>query len=64
MLRSKTEIIKLFDEQNPFLLETGAKLPEVQVAFETYGRLNASGDNALLVCHALTGDAHAAGLTD
>lgn len=64
MLRSKTEIIKLFDEQNPFLLETGSTLLEVQVAFETYGRLNASADNAILVCHALTGDAHAAGLTD
>ncbi len=32
----------------------------VQVAFETWGRLNAARDNAVVVCHALTGDAHAA----
>ena len=64
MLKSKTEIIKLFERQNPFQLESGKQLFEVQVAFETYGRLNAAGDNALLVCHALTGDAHAAGFTE
>ncbi|MDX6282764.1 MAG: homoserine O-acetyltransferase/O-succinyltransferase, partial [Kribbellaceae bacterium] len=42
-------------------LETGAKLPGVQVAYETWGRLNAARDNAVLICHALTGDAHVVG---
>ena len=41
----------------PFVLESGARLPSVTVAYRTWGRLNARGDNAVLVCHALTGSA-------
>lgn len=44
----------------PWSLVMGGSLPEVTVAYETYGRLNAAGTNAVLVCHALTGDAHVA----
>jgi homoserine O-acetyltransferase len=44
-----------------FALEAGGRLPEVTVAYETWGRLDPSGDNAVLVLHALTGDSHAAG---
>ncbi len=43
-------------------LEAGGVLPEVQVAYETWGRLNASGSNAVLVEHALTGDSHVVGV--
>lgn len=41
-------------------LEKGGSLPNVTVAFETYGTLNAARDNAVLVCHALSGDSHVA----
>lgn len=44
-----------------FTLESGAKLDDVTVAYETWGRLASSRDNAVLVLHALTGDSHAAG---
>ena len=44
-----------------FDLEGGGWLPEVTVAFETWGRLNAARSNAVLVEHALTGDSHATG---
>jgi homoserine O-acetyltransferase len=39
----------------PFPLESGDALPEVTVAYRTWGRLSPRGDNAVLVCHALTG---------
>jgi homoserine O-acetyltransferase len=42
-------------------LEAGGTLSPVTVAYETYGELSEARDNAVLVCHALSGDAHAAG---
>ena len=45
----------------PLRQEVGDQLPEVTVAYETWGTLNARRDNAVLVLHALTGDSHVAG---
>lgn len=45
----------------PFALEGGGSLTAPLVAYETWGTLDAAGSNAILVCHALTGDAHAHG---
>src|SRR5215212_8740675 len=45
----------------PLVLESGATIGPVTLAYETYGELNAARDNAILLHHALSGDAHAAG---
>jgi homoserine O-acetyltransferase len=42
------------------MLECGQKLGRLEVAYRTYGRLNAEGTNAVLICHALTGDQYVA----
>ncbi len=47
----------------PLLLDCGRELPQVRIAYETYGGLSRARDNVILVCHALSGDAHAAGYT-
>ena len=49
------------DLTGPFRLAGGRELAEVRVAFETYGQATPERDNVILVCHALSGDAHAAG---
>ncbi|MGN0063503.1 MAG: homoserine O-acetyltransferase [Nocardioides sp.] len=48
--------------QDPLLTRSGGRLEHVEVAYETYGELNTARDNAVFVTHALTGNAHAAGL--
>ncbi len=50
-----------FAEDEPFVLDSGAALQPVTLAYETYGQINADCSNAILICHALSGGAHAAG---
>jgi homoserine O-acetyltransferase len=53
-----------FAEDKPFLLESGESLQPVTIAYETYGKLNADRSNAILILHALSGSANAAGYHD
>jgi homoserine O-acetyltransferase len=52
------------DLPNPVRLDCGQELQSVRVAYETYGTLSPRRDNVILVCHALSGDAHAAGFSE
>jgi len=55
---------KYFNVKGDFSMESGRILSGLTVAYETYGELNEKKDNAIVVCHALTGSAHAAGYND
>ena len=59
--RVETQRVVLFTGDAPLALASGAAIGPVEVAYETYGTLNADASNAVYICHALTGDAHAAG---
>jgi homoserine O-acetyltransferase len=52
---------RFLDLPRPIALDCGRELFPVRVAYETYGTLSPARDNVILVCHALSGDAHAAG---
>ncbi len=52
--------VALFGRDEPLVLDAGIALAPFQIAYRTYGRLNAARSNAILVCHALTGDQHVA----
>src|SRR5881397_2803798 len=55
---------RYLDLPNPVRLDCGRELHPVRIAYETYGALSPQRDNVILVCHALSGDAHAAGSSE
>lgn len=57
----RTQYVDLAD---PLPLDSGRTLAQVRIAYEAYGQLSPAKDNVILVCHALSGDAHAAGWSD
>jgi len=55
-----TSQVALFGADRPLRLDSGVDLSPFQIAYQTYGTLNSDRTNAVLVCHALTGDQHVA----
>ena len=55
-----TSPVVRFGSDKPLMLDAGVTLSPFQIAYQTYGTLNADRSNAVLVCHALTGDQHVA----
>ncbi len=49
-----------FGPDRPLELDSGARIEDLRIAYQTYGRLNDDCSNAVLICHALTGDQHVA----
>lgn len=57
----ETSFVELFAPPNPLTMRGGKQFGPVTVAYQTYGELSPAKDNAIFICHALTGDMHAAG---
>ncbi len=57
----QTRTMRVVEQEQPLELESGKRLGPIDVAYETYGKLNEKRDNAILICHALSGNAHVAG---
>ncbi|OHB55617.1 MAG: hypothetical protein A2Y07_09680 [Planctomycetes bacterium GWF2_50_10] len=57
----KTQTIRLVEPASPLSLRCGKTLAPIDVSYETYGNLDSAADNVILICHALSGNAHAAG---
>src|SRR5258708_4811236 len=55
-----SSLVVPFGVNQPLKLDCGIDLSPFQIAYQTYGELNADRSNAILVCHALTGDQHVA----
>jgi homoserine O-acetyltransferase len=60
----KTKFFNFAEKPNELILSNDIKLGPITIAYETYGELNSKKNNAILIFHALSGDAHAAGYND
>jgi homoserine O-acetyltransferase len=60
----KTQLIRVVEEGSPLELAGGKSLGPIDVAYETYGKPDSKGENTVLICHALSGNAHVAGLNN
>jgi homoserine O-acetyltransferase len=56
----RDSLVAHFGPDRPLKLDAGVELSPFQIAYQTYGKLNADRSNAVLICHALTGDHHVA----
>jgi homoserine O-acetyltransferase len=56
----RESLVVRFGADRPLKLDSGIELSPFQIAYKTYGQLNAQRSNAVLICHALTGDQHVA----
>lgn len=57
----ETKMIRIVEQDSPLGLQCGKTLAPIDIAYETYGELNKAKDNVVLICHALSGNAHVAG---
>jgi len=57
----ETKTVRIIEPDKPLELQCGKSLAPIDVSYETYGELNEACDNAILICHALSGNAHVAG---
>ncbi|MEI8146795.1 MAG: homoserine O-acetyltransferase, partial [Alphaproteobacteria bacterium] len=55
-----TSLVAHFGADEPLMLDAGIALSPFQIGYQTYGTLNEARSNAVLICHALTGDQHVA----
>jgi homoserine O-acetyltransferase/O-succinyltransferase len=53
-------VTQIYKYNSPFLLEAGQTLPEIEIAYHTYGKLNAEKNNVVWICHALTANSDCA----
>jgi homoserine O-acetyltransferase/O-succinyltransferase len=58
---TRAQRVRLVEPDESFRLEAGGEISPIDVEYETYGKLNRAKDNVILLLHALSGDAHAAG---
>ena len=57
-----SSLVARFGADEPLMMDAGVALAPWQIAYQTYGSLNRDKSNAVLICHALTGDQHVANM--